>query len=190
MNHTHDDPEQADVRRIADDIRSALASGLNMRAVESRYGRSLQAHSAEAGHLALIGAQTCWSMGRRKETRAWLDMLIARQSVLAPEDLAAAVSVTASAGQAQMVLGLSRLLREQPPVASSEAVDACTAMIELALRLRIPRARNGAWSVHRTLLEEASKLLDTLPAGDQTDGLKARARSLLLSRRERALRDE
>jgi hypothetical protein len=164
---------------VVEEVRSALRSGKSSSWVTAHLGTAFGDDSRDDGRLIAVAAQTCLELGRRKETRAWLDSFVVRASSVDTEDLIFTIEVACKAGQTQAVLSLCDELSRRPATPSPSLVHTASAMMTLALRLRSPNGHNGAWGLHKMLLKEVRKLAEVDPHSSTLKEVGTRASALL-----------
>jgi thioredoxin-like negative regulator of GroEL len=166
---------------FARSVKAELISGVTSR-LDRLLRQTLVAHpTTNVPHLGLIIAETCLALGRTKQARHWLEQL-ARD--VNPDGIARAISVAIRGGHADVALRLFDRLSGQAVPEPCECLALAQEAITLAVRLRLPRGRDGAWTKHLKLLRSAESLLVTSMQQPLTDALHEQTASSLESARK------
>lgn len=162
------------------EIQTALRAGRSLDSIVSRYQRSVLGDPAAIVRLHLLTAQACWEMGRRKDTRLWLERAMTNVVVAAPQDIVEALDLGVRIGHAQAVISLAKAALESDEALIQSGVGMASTIVELAMRMRLPAGRNGAWSTHLDLLRVATLLLERVISLRIPEVSNSEARALLV----------
>lgn len=105
-------------------------------------------------------AERCIEMGRWKRAAFWTRKMA---SVCVQENYPDALALALHAKQTPIVLSLYEKFHGQSTLEPEQAVNLARETIGLAMRLRLPQGRFGAWKKHLALLRIAQALLDATP---------------------------
>lgn len=145
---------------LVHDVQAVLRSRSGAAGLDELFLRRLGESPASETGLIVVIAQTCLDLGHKAATRKWLERLARRADKSSINDLLRGIEIAAHARQAYCALHLCREFSRRRTSVVAEGERIAHAIVELALRMRIPRARNGAWATHRRLLEAARTLLE------------------------------
>lgn len=145
-----------DSKDFAKSVEAALISGVPSRIDELI--RCAQAHhpTVDQPSLLLIVITVCQQTGRTKMARKWLQRL---EAGLSSAVMVPALMVAMRSGYADVALRLFDKLSEQEVARPGDSLALAQEAIALAMRLRLPRGRHGAWIIHHRLLQTAESLL-------------------------------
>ncbi|WP_028216640.1 hypothetical protein [Paraburkholderia oxyphila] len=155
---------------VAQEVLAALRSSAGATSLDALFLRLFRESPASEMELLLVIARTCLESGYKVAARNWLRQIEAGAVKGSVDNLLSGIELAAQARQAPCVLFLCSELSSRHVSVVYDGVRAAYAIVELALIMRIPRARNGAWATHVHLLYAARSLLEhmlTFPASNE-----------------------
>jgi hypothetical protein len=131
---------------------------------------------------AKLIVEAAMTFGQGRLAGRWLVKLL---PFCTPENVPVALALALRARQPALVLTLyARFRADLLNLEAEERLALASDTLHLALRLRLPKGRNGAWEKHRKLLKNMDEMTAFLPADaptslrSQADALRARLQEL------------